>query len=262
MRAESPENRRGPTKAHLLRTMVKAVLTALLLVAAGLPISAPVAAQEASAEYRLLPGDEITVKMPLNPELDTTGPIGPDGRFSIPLVGRVEIGGLTLGDAETAISRQLREGRIVADAKPGIVVVKYKGVIYVGGEVRNPGSVPLAQALNPLQAILSAGGLLDTARSRKVAIIRQASTATHKVETVNLRDIVKTGGGQAPIVLAPGDVVFVPKSTIAEVNLFVNQYINGLIPNRLNFQVNLNNGSSSSSSSSNTSSTSGTTVNP
>lgn len=218
------------------------ILLPVLLVLVGIVPAAAQTVDAGNAQYRLLPGDEISVKMPLNPELDVSGPIGPDGGFSIPLAGRVPIGGLTLGDAERRISDALREARVVADAKPGIVVAKYMGAVYVGGEVRTPGAVPLTGAMNPLQAILSAGGMLNSARARKVAIIRQAAQAPHRIETVNIRDIVKTGGNGAPVLLAPGDVVFVPKSTIAEVNLFIDQFVNGIVPNALHFNVNLANG--------------------
>jgi len=220
--------------------MINAWIVALLLALAA----NGAAAQDlspAAPEYRLLAGDEIAVKMPLNPELDTNGPIGPDGRFSIPLAGRVAIGGMTLGQAEAAIAQALQAAKVVANARPGIVVSKYAGLVYVGGEVRTPGPVPLNRALDPLQAIVNAGGLLDTARSKRVAIIRQAGIGPRRVEIVNVREIVKTGGQTVPVMLAPGDVVFVPKSTIAEVDLFIDQYINKIVPNALHFNVNMGN---------------------
>lgn len=222
---------------------VNALLTLLFMLLGTAPVAAQTtqASEPAVAEYRLLAGDEISVKMPLNPELDASGPIGPDGGFSIPLAGRIPIGGLTLGDAERRISDALREAKVVANARPGIVVAKYMGAVYVGGEVRTPGAIPLTRAMNPLQAILSAGGMLNSARTRKVAIIRQAAQAPQRIETVNIRDIVKTGGSGAPVMLSPGDVIFVPKSTIAEVNLFIDQFVNGIVPNALHFNVNMGN---------------------
>jgi len=241
--AQSRQSCPGPGSGQARRAIVNALFGLLLLLLPGTAV--PATAQEAAAapgEYRLLPGDEISVKLPLNPELDTSGPVGPDGRFSIPLAGRIEVGGMTLSQAEGAIATALRQQRIVADAKPGIVVAKYAGVVYVGGEVRAPGQVPLTQALNPLQAIIRAGGLLDTARSRKVVIVRNALLTPHRIETVNIRDIVKTGGQSAPLSLAAGDVVFVPKSTIAEVDLFIDQYVNRIVPNALHFNVNVGHG--------------------
>jgi len=239
--------RQGPGSGQPPRAGVNALAAAVIALVAMTALAlfpGGAAAQEvagAAPEYRLLPGDEIAVKMPLNPELDTQGPVGPDGRFSIPYVGRVAVAGLTVGDAETAIAEALHAGRLVENARPGIVVSKYTGVIYVGGEVKAPGPIPLTQALNPLQAIVSAGGLLDSARSKKVVIVRQAASAAHKIETVDIRRIIKTGGAGAPLALAPGDVVFVPKSTIAEVGLFIDQYVNAIVPRQLYFNVNLRN---------------------
>lgn len=240
MNPRARQNRPGPATGHPGLVQVNALIGALALLFS--PAALAQETKQPTAQYQLLPGDEISVKMPLNPELDTVGPVGPDGRFSIPLAGRVAIGGLTLDQAEVAIAAALRNARVVADARPGIVVAKYAGVVYVGGEVGRPGPVPLAQALTPLQAIINAGGLLNSARSKKVVIVRQATATPHRIETVNIRDIVKTGGTQAPLTLAPGDVVFVPKSTIAEVGLFVDQYINAIVPNALHMNINVGDG--------------------
>lgn len=191
-----------------------------------------------TAAYTLLPGDEVKVRFPLNSELDTDGPIGPDGRVSVPLLGRVMIAGLTLDQAESRIDSALFNSGIVANARTSVSVANYAGVVYVGGEVAQPGSVPITSALNPLQAITEAGGLLDTAKSEKIAIIRPNGTEPAVVLTVNMRKFVKSGLGGGGVRLQPGDILFVPKSGIAEINVWLDQHINKIIPNALNFNWN------------------------
>jgi protein involved in polysaccharide export with SLBB domain len=84
------------------------------------------------APYRISPGDELSVTYPYNPELNLTGPVGPDGRFVVPMVGNLPVAGQTLDDVAADISARLRSGGIVADARPVVSIRTYGAVVYVG----------------------------------------------------------------------------------------------------------------------------------
>lgn len=215
------------------------MLAAVLFLVGGLFVGGGQAMAQSAppVAYKLSPGDEISVKMPLNPELDTSGPIGPDGRFSIPLAGVFPLAGLTIEEAQARIAENLRMQQIVADARPSITVARYGGVVYVGGEVRNPGAIALNRPLNPLQAIISAGGFLNSARSRRIAVLRAVPGGEGRYD-INVRQYIRSGDAKGQVDLAPGDIVFVPRSAIAEVGLWIDQHINALIPDALHFNVN------------------------
>ncbi len=214
---------------------------ALALVACG---PSPALAQD-QADYRLMPGDQIAITLPLNPELNAAGPIGPDGRVGMPLVGRLRLGGLTVDEAQAVVTRALRDGGIVADARPSLAVTIYGASVYVGGEVRNPGEVALLKAPNAMQAVILAGGMLDTARAKQVAIITPSLTGPARVRTVDLHAYARRGvaatHADVPL-LAPGEIVFVPKSKIAEVDLWIDQHINRVIPTSAHFNYNAGGG--------------------
>jgi protein involved in polysaccharide export with SLBB domain len=196
-------------------------------------------AQDAgAAPYMLLPADQIAVSLPLNPEINASGTIGPDGRFSIPLVGRLPLAGRTVDEAQTLIADALRSGGIVANARPDIAVTTYSAAIYVAGEVRAPGAIALSRPLDAFQAIVRAGGLLNTAQSGKIAVIRRTPSGAASVRIVNLHDYPKNDAAP-PLVLAPGDVLFVPKSKIAEIDQWIDQHINKVVPDSLRFNVNI-----------------------
>lgn len=186
-------------------------------------------AQAQDAPYRISPGDELSVTYPYNPELNLTGPVGPDGRFVVPMVGNLPVAGQTLDDVAADISARLRSGGIVADARPVVSIRTYGAVVYVGGEVRTPGAVKMTQAVDPLQAVISAGGLLETARTRKVVIIHRAPDGAITQRVADLRAYAHHGQGTG-IVLQSQDIVFVPRSSIAEADLWVDQHLNKLIP--------------------------------
>jgi protein involved in polysaccharide export with SLBB domain len=198
-----------------------------------------------AGEYRLMPGDQVAITLPLNPELNSAGPIGPDGRFAMPLAGGLRLGGLTADEAQALVARALRERGIVADARPSVAVSLYGASVYVGGEVRNPGEVALLKAPNAMQAVILAGGMLDTARTRRIAIITPSATGPARVRTVDLRAYSrrgKAGSVASGPILSPGEIVFVPKSAIAEVDLWIDQHINRVIPTAAHFNYNTGGG--------------------
>jgi protein involved in polysaccharide export with SLBB domain len=191
-------------------------------------------------EYRLGPGDEISVTFPLNPELNHDGPIGPDGRFTMTLVGSLYLAGDTVAEATLAIATSLRENRIVSDARPSLTIRHYSASVYVGGEVQKPGVLQLAAGEDAFQAIIAAGGLLDTAKTRKIAIIRRLPDGRASISYLDLRAYVR-GDAIGHIPLEARDVVFVPKSSIAEADKWVDQYLNKLLPFGKSLNYNLGN---------------------
>lgn len=203
---------------------------------AGSPVAAAVAPPQAAAvprpandAYRIAPGDEIAVTFPYNAELDHAGPVGPDGRFAMPLVGNIPLEGRTIDEVAALISTDLRRQGVVEDARPTVAIRQYGAVIYVGGEVRQPGAIKLTQAMDPMQAVISAGGMLDTAKTRQIVVIHRTPEGTIVQRHADLRRYAKHGETTG-IDLQPQDIVFVPRSSIAEADLWIDQHINKLLP--------------------------------
>jgi protein involved in polysaccharide export with SLBB domain len=217
------------------RMMARAVGAAALLLC-----GAAAAAQAGVRDdaYRIGPGDEVSVTFPYNPELDHAGPVGPDGRFAIPIVGNVLLGGHTIDETSALIAATLRREGVVEDARPTVAIRQYGGVVYVGGEVKTPGAVKLDGALDPLQAVISAGGLLETAKSKRIVVIHRNPDGTIVQAYADLRAYAHGGVGTG-IALRPQDIVFVPRSSIAEADLWIDQHINKLLPFSRSLNYNL-----------------------
>ncbi|MEZ2345493.1 polysaccharide biosynthesis/export family protein [Terriglobus sp. RCC_193] len=199
------------------------------------PAASPQAASAPPAhyileEYRLAPGDELSINFPNNAELNHVGPVGPDGRVPIPLLGNVLLAGDTSTQAASVIANALRDAGIAANAVPDITIVRYGTTVYVGGQVKSPGAIQLASGMDVLQAIIAAGGMMDTARTGQVAIIRRTSDNHANVFYVSVKDYTKGRPNAAIATLEPRDVVFVPRSKITEVDMWVDEYINKTIP--------------------------------
>ena len=186
--------------------------------------------------HRLAAGDEFDLRFLLNPELnDAKLVIGPDGRVTVPLLGDVAAAGLTLPEFRSQLEAGYASKLRVADLD--VVVRNYASSrIFVGGEVKTPGVLPLQGPTDALQGVLMAGGFLPTARSDEVVLIRRRADRTPMLRTLNLRRYAGSVTAADDLPLQPADVIFVPKASIAEFDLFVDQYLNQALP----FQKTLN----------------------
>ncbi len=192
--------------------------------------------------HRLTAGDEIEVRFLLNPELnDAKLIIGPDGRATVPLLGPVLAGGLTVAEFRAQLERDYASKLRVAELD---VVVRGYGSsrIFIGGEVKTPGVLPLQGPTDVLQGVLQAGGFTNTARTDEVVVIRRRPDNTPMLRTVNLNRYAGSVAAADDIRLQAQDVVFVPKSDIASFDLFVDQYLNQAIPFTKGLNYNLGNG--------------------
>ena len=100
--------------------------------------------------------------------------------------------------------------------------------VYVGGEVTRQGLIDFTTGMTALQAVFSAEGFKETAQPSSVIVIRKGPDNRPVPIRVDLNAFDKENDG-ADFQLQPYDVVYVPKSFIAEANKFVNQYVERLL---------------------------------
>ncbi len=223
------------TNAGNARIKVSRGLIAVLMIAgfggcATVSTDLPTALSESGPPRvaRLMPGDEIEVKFYHNPELNDGAVVRPDGKISLQLVHDVAAEGLTPEELRASLARAYTG--ILEKPEVCVLVRELKSrAVYVGGEVRSPGRITIVSDLTLLEAVTEAGGVnRETAQRSNVVLLRRSEGATH-AHTVNLAAI-QDGRTQGEIYLRPGDVVYVPSTRIANVNLWIAQHINQLVP--------------------------------
>ncbi|QPJ62603.1 MAG: polysaccharide export protein [Candidatus Nitronauta litoralis] len=180
--------------------------------------------------YVLMPEDEIEVKFHFQPEFNDRMKIRPDGKISLQLIDEVMASGLTPVELDKVLSEKY--SKVLVQPELTVIVRNFSGRnVFVGGEVGSPGMIPIKGPLTALQAILQAGGLKNTSEMKNIILLRNQGSKQPLFAKINLDEGVNHTLGKNDIYLKPFDVVFVPKSDIATVNQFVEQYINKLIPN-------------------------------
>lgn len=177
-------------------------------------------------EYRLRVGDEIELKFFLSPELNQDVIVRPDGRISLQLLDDVAAVGLTPMELDRIVTEGYRTE--LRDPQITVILKKLASRVYVGGEVRQPRFVAHDGSLTALQAIFEAGGFADTAEPSSVILLRRLNGDKGMAAKLDLKKVMNAE--EEDIALMPSDTIFIPKSTIAEVNLFVEQYITKMIP--------------------------------
>lgn len=195
--------------------------------------------EETDPAYRLYPGDEVDVTVPSAPELNRSVRVAPDGRLSLALVQPIMVADRTLPDLESALEQAyagtLRRPDVELSLKSSVPVK-----VYVGGEVDRPGLYDLPGDADAMQAVLLAGGFRTSARRNQVVILRRGANGQAMMRTADLlRSVTRPGLSAGEVVpLRRFDVVYVPRSTIAEVGLFVQQYLRDALPVQFSYTIN------------------------
>ena len=178
--------------------------------------------------YILQVGDAIDIKFYRAAELNESVTIRPDGKISLQYVRDVQAAGLEPMELAHWLNKlyayELRDPSVT------VIVREFANQrIYVDGEVKNPKEVQLRGPMTALQALSQAGGCLTTADVKKVFLVRFHQTKEiREVKKLNLEKV------EEDVLLEPLDLVYVPRTGIADVNIIVEQYIINNIPGARN----------------------------
>jgi polysaccharide export outer membrane protein len=194
--------------------------------------------QTRSSDYQIQAGDQLDIRFFYNPELNETFVVRPDGKIALQLIGEVGVQGLSpqqvMGLLTEKYSSQL--------AHPDVtVMVKSftKQRVFVDGEVGRPGLIELSGPMTVMEAVASAGGLKETAKTSEIIIIRRTQPDQPPVILkANLKQLLAGEQKGEDHLLAPFDVIYVPRSPIANLNRWVDQYIRKNIPVTAGFFTN------------------------
>lgn len=192
----------------------------------------PAAASPAAAmlpEYRLGLLDELEIRVQFHDRLNDLAKVRPDGRITLQEIGELYVLGLTASEVDRLITEAYSKN--VHAPEVTVFVRNFANrSIYVLGEVEKPGRLDLMPNMTVLQALATAGGTIKGAKLNSVVLLRPDNGGKLQALRLDLnRGAIQNGFAQDHILL-PQDLVFVPKTFIANVNEFLTQIYDGLFP--------------------------------
>ena len=162
--------------------------------------------------------------------MNGTATVRPDGAISVARIGDVQAAGYSTDELRATVD-ELCQQVIFNDVETSLDVVTVTGSrIYVGGEVAIAGPYPLAGSPTALQAIMMARGKTNDARMNNVLVMRRNATGKPYIFKTNLNVAMTKGLTDNDIPLRPFDIVYVPKKLVSRADLFVEQYIDEIVP--------------------------------
>jgi protein involved in polysaccharide export with SLBB domain len=192
---------------------------------------------ESEPAYRVYPGDVLDVNPPSAPELARTVTVQPDGRISLPLIKPVMVADRSVLEVQAALS-QAYAGQLLRPQVDVSVKQAAPLQIFVGGEVKTPGVYAMPGDINALQGVILAGGFLPTSRRQEVVVIRRGADGRPMMRTVDLRAAIYSPNGRDAVALRRSDIIYVPRSSIAEIDAFVQQYLVQTMPIQFSYAIN------------------------
>ena len=181
-------------------------------------------------EYRIVPGDELSLdfgpREDLNGDMIRVSVVRPDGRITVYPVGDVVAAGHTPVELQAELSRLLsgefRQPRLTIE-----VTKATANRVHVLGRVKKPGSQLVGGLPTLMQVIAEAGGFEDDAARNSVIVMHRVGLGSVSVARVRVDKLLR-GGGDIP--LGRFDIVYVPRSSIGNLDVFADQFFSRIMP--------------------------------
>ncbi|MGZ4887057.1 MAG: polysaccharide biosynthesis/export family protein, partial [Candidatus Aminicenantales bacterium] len=168
--------------------------------------------------YRIGPGDLLEIKVFEVEQLNQVVRVSEDGSITLPLLGRIEIEGLTQSGVVQKLSTLL-PAKYVKNPQVTVFIKEYKSQqVAVIGAVEKPGNYELVGRKNLLQMISQAWGLTDKATD-EIFILRDGGDGSASSIPIDLKDLMVNGNQKLNIAIEPNDVINVPVDK--EIRVFV-----------------------------------------
>jgi polysaccharide export outer membrane protein len=160
-------------------------------------------------DYIIGASDVLDINVWKDPELTQKVPVRPDGRITLPLIGEIQVSGLTAMNVQLLITQKLSE--FIAKPIVAVSVTEMKSRTYtIVGKIIRPGSYDLGKPTTVLEAIAIAGGFVDFAKTNKVYILRRQGDGSELRLPFNYKKVIDQKAQEENVNLKNGDTIVVP----------------------------------------------------
>lgn len=164
-----------------------------------------------AAELVLGGGDVVKISVFGNPDLAVETRVSESGFITVPLIGQVNVAGLSSAVAEKKIATMLETGGFVKSPQVNLIVsVMSSQQVSVLGQVNRPGRYPIDGPRTMLD-LLALGGGIGPDGGDTVILIRKRGGKTSK-DIIDIVDLFRSNDLKADVEVAGGDILFVERA--------------------------------------------------
>ena len=184
------------------------------LLAAVLGLALTFCGAAAAEEYIMTPGDQLQIYVLGHPDISSTRAnndsaytVRPDGKLNFPLVGEIDVNGLTVFEFTNLLTKELSE--YIINPKITVNVAKLGSTrVFVMGEVSKQGMYELTKSHRVMDALGAAGGFTQKAAKKDIYLVRNVGKPGENVQKLNILNYMKKGDLSQNLVLQEGDCLF------------------------------------------------------
>jgi polysaccharide export outer membrane protein len=200
---------RGSTARRLCVTLLACLSLLALPLRSSYVLADPAPPTDARL-MRLGPGDSISIQVYGQPDMSSTEYVADDGSINVPLVGHVQVAGISPVEAGTKVEKALAKGQFLVDPHVTISIVQSRSQrVIVLGEVRTPGRYTVDPNSSIMDLLAQAGGLTDKAADTAF-VLRDDGKGNTTRTPVDLKGMSVATGSLSTLDLRGGDSVLVP----------------------------------------------------
>jgi len=165
-------------------------------------------------DYQLGAGDAIRILVFQNPDLTLDSRVSEGGTITYPLIGTVQIGGLTISGAEQKIATALKSGGFVQQPQVNIILIQNRGnQVSVLGQVNRPGRFPLETFNTRVSDMLAAAGGA-AAGGDDIVIVTGVRDGKPFRKQIDIPSLYIGDKPDADLVLSGGDTIYVHRAPV------------------------------------------------
>jgi polysaccharide export outer membrane protein len=161
------------------------------------------------SDYQIGADDILAINVWKEPDLCRTVPVRPDGKITLPLIGEIQASGKT----PRQLQQEIQEGLAAFVAVPEVTVLVQEVRSFkfnIVGQVVKPGSYPLSESMTVLDAIATAGGLGEFAKSNSIYVLRVGRDGSSVKLPFHYKQVLKGGVLSENVLLRSHDTIVVP----------------------------------------------------
>src|SRR5436190_1892417 len=176
--------------------------------------------KQRNPRYQLCKNDVLELTLPMTPEFNQTVTIQPDGYITLLGAGDLHVEGQTIPELIQSVRSAYRG--TLHDPVITIHLKDFEKPYFIaGGEVGHPGKYDLRGDITVVEAVAVAGGFTESSKHSHVWVFRRVSNDWVETKELNVKKMLNAGNLSEDMHLHPGDMLYVPKSTMGKIRRYL-----------------------------------------